>query len=139
MSENDSITRFKSQAEWAKSFFEWNDKTKKFVCKLHLITTDNAGNVVKKRKCPKCFSASTNASNKVKNVCDDHVMELPENLREVVEEKKKQASVKTFFIVPKPLLSSTGTVSSEQADIDKVALAYCMNPTVSFETVGNVY
>ena len=41
--------------------------------------------------------------------------------------------------MPKPLLSSTGTDSSEQADIDKVALAYCMNPTVSFETVGNIY
>ncbi len=87
MSEIDSITRFKSQAEWAKSFFEWNDKTKKYVYKLHLITTDNAGNVVKKRRCPKCFSALTNASNKVRHVCDDHGMELPENLREVVEEK----------------------------------------------------
>jgi hypothetical protein len=41
--------------------------------------------------------------------------------------------------VPKPLLSSTGTDSSEHADIDKVALAYCMNSTVSFETVGNIY
>ncbi len=63
-------------------------------------------------------------------------MELPENLREVVEEKKKQENVKILFVVPKPLLSSTGTDSSQEADIDKVALAYCMNPTVSFETAS---
>jgi hypothetical protein len=69
MSENDSITRFKSQAAWAKSFFEWNDKTKKYVCKLHQITPDNAGNVVNKRKCPKCLSALTNASNKAIKAC----------------------------------------------------------------------
>ncbi len=94
---------------------------------------------MKKIKCPKCISASTNASNKVKHVCDDHGMELlefPENLKEDVEERKKQESLKKFFVAPTPLLSGTLTASSQQADIDKIALAYCMNPTVSFETMG---
>ena len=139
MSETNTVRRFKSQAEWAKSFFEWNDTTKKFVCKLHHITQDKAGNVVKKRKCTKCFCASTNASNKVKHVCDDHALELPENLKEDVEDRKKQESLKKFFVAPTPLLSGTLTASSQQADIDKIALAYCMNPTVSFETMGNIY
>ena len=53
MSEGTVLTKFKSQAEWAKSYFEWNDKTKMYVCKLHIITKDKAGNVVKKRKCCK--------------------------------------------------------------------------------------
>ena len=124
MSETNTVRRFKSQAEWAKSFFEWNDTTKKFVCKLHHITQDKAGNVVKKRKCTKCFCASTNASNKVKHVCDDHGMELPENLKENVEERKKQESLKKCFVAPT-------LASSHQADIDKIALAYCMNPTIT--------
>ncbi len=53
------LTKFKSQAEWAKSFFEWNEKTKMYVCKLHIIKTDTAGNVVKKRKATQGMQAST--------------------------------------------------------------------------------
>jgi CO dehydrogenase/acetyl-CoA synthase epsilon subunit len=30
-------------------------------------------------------------------------------------------------------------ISSELQEIDKIALAYCMNPTVSFETMSNSY
>ena len=140
MSEGTVLTKFKSQAEWAKSYFEWNDKTKMYVCKLHIITKDKAGNVVKKRKCCKSYTAQTNSSNKVKHLLQDHLMELPDHLQEMIEAQQKQETLKKFFVTPQRQHSSTVESSgSEQEEIDKIVLAYCMNPTVSFETVSNVY
>ena len=110
-----------------------------YVCKLHIIKMDTAGNVVKKRKCCKSYSAQTNASNKVKHLLQDHDMELPTHLKEVIEEQQKQASLKKFFVTPQRLHSSTEKINSELQEIDKIALAYCMNPTVSFETISNSY
>jgi hypothetical protein len=139
MSEGTVLAKCKSQAEWAKSFFEWNEKTKMYVCKLHFIKTDTAGNVVKKRKCCKSYTAQTNASNKVKHLLQDHDMELPTNLKEIVKEQQKQASLQKFLVTPQRLHSSTENINSELQEIDKIALAYCMYPTVSFETMSNSY
>jgi hypothetical protein len=66
-------------------------------------------------------------------------MELPANLKEVIEEQQKQASLKKFFVTPQRLHSSTETINSPLQEIDKIALAYCMNPTISFETISNSY
>jgi hypothetical protein len=104
-----------------------------------IIKTDTAGNVVKKRMCCKSYTAQTNASNKVKRLLQYHDMELPTNLKEMIEEQRKQATLKKFFVAPQRLHSSTESINSELQEIDKIALAYCMKPTVSFENVSNIY
>ena len=62
-------------------------------------------------------------------------MELPDHLQEMIEAQQKQETLKKFFVTPQRQHSSTVESSgSEQEEIDKIVLAYCMNPTVSFET-----
>ena len=110
------VTKFKSQAEWSRQFFDMlNDH---YFCNV----------LVQNHKCGAKFSKNTRDSHKVDHLIKVHSMQIPTHLI------RKKSS-----FVQQPITNFLTMEEASAQNIQNIVLAFAFNPTMPFKVIDDQY
>ena len=111
---------YKSKNDWAADYFKRDLASGKFVCQFH----DDA----KDKKCGFQFGEKTAKQNWVEHLLNKHHLELPKQFTTAAK-PSSQLALTTFL----------ATKESPGVQVERLVVAYCMNPRVALSTMDDPY